>query len=87
VEVVASLPCYSAANVDRQRGDGVFDKSIAALQQLNALGYGQPGSGRVLNLVYNPQGAVAAARPARCRPTTSASCSSTSASSSTSCWR
>ena len=64
VEVVASLPCYSAANVDRQRGDGVFDKSIAALQQLNALGYGQPGSGRVLNLVYNPQGAVAAARPA-----------------------
>ena len=57
VEVVASLPCYSAANVDRQRGDGVFDKSIAALQQLNALGYGQPGSGLVLNLVYNPQGA------------------------------
>jgi radical SAM/Cys-rich protein len=57
VEVVASLPCYSATNVDRQRGDGVFDKSITALQQLNALGYGQPGSGRVLNLVYNPQGA------------------------------
>jgi hypothetical protein len=56
VEVVASLPCYSAANVDRQRGDGVFDKSIAALRQLNVLGYGQPGSGRVLNLVYNPQG-------------------------------
>jgi hypothetical protein len=44
VEVVASLPCYSAANVDRQRGDGVFDKSIAALQQLNALGYGQPAA-------------------------------------------
>ena len=58
VEVVASLPCYSAANVDKQRGDGVFDKSIAALQQLNALGYGQPGSGLLLNLVYNPQGAV-----------------------------
>ena len=56
VEVVASLPCYSAANVDRQRGDGVFDKSIAALRQLNVLGYGQPGSGLVLNLVYNPQG-------------------------------
>ena len=57
VEVVASLPCYSAANVDKQRGDGVFDLSIDALQQLNALGYGQPDSGLVLNLVYNPQGA------------------------------
>lgn len=56
VEVVASLPCYSPANVDRQRGDGVFDKSIAALQTLNRLGYGEPGSGLVLNLVYNPQG-------------------------------
>lgn len=56
VDVVASMPCYSAANVDKQRGDGVFDKSIAALQQLNALGYGQPGSGLTLNLVYNPQG-------------------------------
>ncbi|WP_119355482.1 arsenosugar biosynthesis radical SAM (seleno)protein ArsS [Azohydromonas sediminis] len=55
VEVTASLPCYSPANVDRQRGDGVFDKSIAALQRLNALGYGR-GSGLVLNLVYNPQG-------------------------------
>ena len=57
VEIVASMPCYSAANVDKQRGDGVFDLSIAALQQLNALGYGQAGSGLVLNLVYNPQGA------------------------------
>ena len=57
VEVVASMPCYCAANVDRQRGDGVFDLSIAALQQLNALGYGQEGSGLILNLVYNPQGA------------------------------
>ncbi len=56
VEVVASLPCYSVANVDRQRGDGVFDRSIAGLQRLNALGYAQPGSGLVLNLVYNPQG-------------------------------
>jgi len=56
VEITASLPCYSVANVDRQRGDGTFDRSIAALRQLNALGYGQPGSGRVLNLVYNPQG-------------------------------
>jgi radical SAM/Cys-rich protein len=58
VEVVASLPCYSVANVDRQRGEGVFSRSIAGLQALNALGYGQPGSGLVLNLVYNPQGAA-----------------------------
>ncbi len=58
VEVTASLPCYSPANVDRQRGDGVFERSIAGLKALNALGYGQPGSGLVLNLVYNPQGAV-----------------------------
>jgi radical SAM/Cys-rich protein len=57
VEVVASLPCYLSDNVDRQRGDGVFEKSIAALQQLNALGYGRAGSGLLLNLVYNPQGA------------------------------
>lgn len=56
VEVVASLPCYSAANVNKQRGDGVFDKSIAALRTLNALGYGHEGSGLVLNLVYNPSG-------------------------------
>jgi radical SAM/Cys-rich protein len=58
VEVTASLPCYSPANVDRQRGDGVFDRSIAGLQALNALGYGQEDSGLVLNLVYNPQGPV-----------------------------
>lgn len=57
VEVTASLPCYSPANVDRQRGDGVFDRSIAGLQQLNALGYGQASHPElVLNLVYNPQG-------------------------------
>jgi radical SAM/Cys-rich protein len=55
VEVTASLPCYSPANVDRQRGDGVFERSIAGLRRLNALGYGQ-GTGLVLNLVYNPQG-------------------------------
>lgn len=58
VEIVASLPCYSLKNVDQQRGQGVFDKSIAALQQLNALGYGQTNSGLTLNLVYNPQGAT-----------------------------
>ena len=56
VEVVASLPCYSMDNVDRQRGEGVFDKSIEALRRLNALGYGDGASGLVLNLVYNPQG-------------------------------
>ncbi|MGE4593791.1 arsenosugar biosynthesis radical SAM (seleno)protein ArsS [Alcaligenes sp.] len=56
IEVTASLPCYSPANVDRQRGDGVFERSIAGLKQLNALGYGHDGSGLVLNLVYNPQG-------------------------------
>jgi radical SAM/Cys-rich protein len=56
VEVVASLPCYSLKNVDQQRGKGVFDRSINGLQQLNALGYGQEGSGLTLNLVYNPQG-------------------------------
>jgi radical SAM/Cys-rich protein len=57
VEVVASLPCHSQANVDEQRGDGAFDASIRALQALNALGYGRPGTGLVLNLVYNPNGA------------------------------
>ncbi|WP_373082587.1 arsenosugar biosynthesis radical SAM (seleno)protein ArsS [Zhongshania sp.] len=56
VEVVASLPCYSLENVDAQRGEGVFDKSIAGLQLLNSLGYGKAGSGLTLNLVYNPQG-------------------------------
>ena len=58
VEVVASLPCYSIKNVDQQRGQGVFERSITALQTLNRLGYGQEGSSRVLNLVYNPQSAV-----------------------------
>jgi radical SAM/Cys-rich protein len=56
VEVVASLPCYLPENTDAQRGDGVFDRSIAALRQLNAAGYGQTDSGLVLTLVYNPVG-------------------------------
>ena len=56
VQVVASLPCYSADNVDGQRGKGVFERSIDALLELNRRGYGQPGSGLVLNLVYNPTG-------------------------------
>lgn len=54
VHVVASLPCYSRENVDRQRGNGVFDKSIRALKRLNSLGYGK-GSLQ-LSLVYNPLG-------------------------------
>ena len=57
VEIVASLPCYSAKNVDEQRGHGVFAKSIAGLKRLNALGYGRSGGERRLNLVYNPNGA------------------------------
>ncbi len=57
VEIVASLPCYLEDNVDRQRGRGVFRKSIAALRKLNHLGYGRGGELR-LNLVFNPQGPV-----------------------------
>ncbi len=62
VELVASLPCYSREGVDRVRGHGAFQKSIAALLKLNALGYGvsSDGDGLVLNLVYNPQGAFLA---------------------------
>ncbi len=56
VEIVASLPCYQLENVDRQRGKGVFEKSICALKRLNMLGYGRNDSGLILNLVYNPQG-------------------------------
>ncbi len=56
VEIIASLPCYGPKNVDQQRGSGVFEQSIQQLQRLNELGYGQPGSNRVLNLVYNPIG-------------------------------
>uniref|UniRef100_A0A061S601 Fe-s oxidoreductase n=1 Tax=Tetraselmis sp. GSL018 TaxID=582737 RepID=A0A061S601_9CHLO len=56
VRVVASMPCYSEANVDQQRGRGVFERSIAALQKLNSAGYGVLGTGLVLDLVYNPGG-------------------------------
>jgi radical SAM/Cys-rich protein len=55
VEVVASMPCYLADNVERQRGKGVFDASIRGLKALNAQGYGRD-PGLPLNLVYNPQG-------------------------------
>jgi radical SAM/Cys-rich protein len=57
VEIIASLPCYTAENVDKQRGRGVFEKSIRVLQILNRMGYGLPDSPLVLNLVYNPLGA------------------------------
>ena len=57
VRVVASLPCYSEKNVNAQRGNKVFSRSILALQALNALGYGAPGSELKLDLVYNPGGA------------------------------
>ncbi|HKK13829.1 MAG TPA: arsenosugar biosynthesis radical SAM (seleno)protein ArsS [Gammaproteobacteria bacterium] len=56
VEVVASLPCYLEENVDAQRGEGVYAQSLRALRALNDRGYGRPGSGLLLNLVYNPQG-------------------------------
>ncbi len=56
VEIVASLPCYLEENVDGQRGKGVFERSIAGLGRLNALGYGKAGSGLDLHLVYNPLG-------------------------------
>ena len=58
VEITASLPCYLEENVDRQRGDGVFQRSLDGLRTLNALGYGRSGTGRILNLVYNPVGAT-----------------------------
>jgi radical SAM/Cys-rich protein len=57
VEITASLPCYTEELVDRQRGKGVYEKSVAGIRKLNALGYAKPGSGLTLNLVYNPQGA------------------------------
>ena len=56
-EVIASLPYFLGSRTDAQRGDGVFDKSIRAVRKLNSLGYGMPGSGLQLNLVYNPTGA------------------------------
>jgi radical SAM/Cys-rich protein len=56
VEVIASLPCYTEELVDRQRGKGVYEKSVRAIRLLNELGYGREGSGLELHLVYNPQG-------------------------------
>jgi radical SAM/Cys-rich protein len=57
IELASSLPYFSSAKTDAQRGEGVFDKSIRALKMLNDVGYGKEGSGLVLNLVYNPSGA------------------------------
>lgn len=57
VEVICSLPYFQERETDRQRGEGVFQRSIEGLRRLNALGYGIPGSGLVLNLVHNPVGA------------------------------
>ena len=57
IEVVCSLPFYTQDRTDRQRGNGVFEDSIKALQMLNELGYGKEGTGLILNLVYNPAGA------------------------------
>ena len=57
LEVVSSLPFYTQDRTDRQRGNGVFEDSIKALQMLNEAGYGMEGSGLILNLVYNPAGA------------------------------
>lgn len=57
IEVVSSLPFYTQDRTDRQRGNGVFEDSIKALQMLNQVGYGMEGSGLILNLVYNPSGA------------------------------
>ncbi|MBM3162003.1 MAG: radical SAM/Cys-rich domain protein [Chlorobi bacterium] len=56
VSLIASLPCHTRENVDAQRGEGVFDQSIEALQLLNSLGYGKKNSGLELNLVFNPGG-------------------------------
>ena len=58
VELICSLPCYLKQNVERQRGKGVFDKSIKALRILNRTGFGVPDTGLQLLLVYNPVGAV-----------------------------
>ncbi|HUP98308.1 MAG TPA: arsenosugar biosynthesis radical SAM (seleno)protein ArsS [Usitatibacter sp.] len=56
IDIVASLPCYTPELVDRQRGEGVYERSIEALRRLNARGYGVAGSGLTIDLVYNPQG-------------------------------
>ena len=56
VQITASLPCYLKENVDKQRGKGVFEKSLLALKKLNSYGYGIKDKGLTLNLVFNPSG-------------------------------
>lgn len=56
VHVVASMPCYNEDAVDAQRGRGVYERSIQGLRELNRVGYGMPGTGLVLDLMYNPAG-------------------------------
>lgn len=58
IEVVSSLPYYNKRRTDAQRGDGVFERSIRALKMLNEVGYGKEGTGLMLNLVFNPTGAL-----------------------------
>src|SRR5690606_17786983 len=57
IHIVSSMPHWTKGKTDKQRGDGVFNKSIEALKMLNAIGYGMPDSGLKLDLVYNPSGA------------------------------
>ncbi len=56
-EIISSLPYYRSSFTNKQRGEGVFEKSISAIKKLNALGYGKENSGLIFNLVYNPVGA------------------------------
>ncbi|MDH5594028.1 MAG: arsenosugar biosynthesis radical SAM protein ArsS [Gammaproteobacteria bacterium] len=58
VEIIASLPCYLKDNVDNQRGEGVYDKSISALKKLNQAGYGKKDTGLILDFMFNPVGPV-----------------------------
>ena len=68
VRVVASLPCYTGETVDKQRGGGVFGRSIEGLRRLNAAGFGRPGTGLGLDLVYNPGGAFLAPEQSKLEP-------------------
>lgn len=85
VRVVASLPCYQAENVEKQRGRGVFDKSIEALGRLNELGYGRPGSSLELDLVYNLSALFCRRRRSSSKRSTGRSSAVCSASSFTGC--
>lgn len=60
VKIVASLPCYTEAGVDSQRGKGTYNKAVSALKKLNALGYGRYGTGLAMDIMFNPAGAAVA---------------------------